>query len=181
MQNPYAGKIQEFTPDKGLYLSALGTPVMQDLTFKSVKYTDFSTGTTKQTQDITLIDILIRVNQPSIIEKTKVQGRNGTVKESVGVRNGAFTPVSTEDDWQITINGFLLGNNGQNPTSAIIELKNVARARVAIPVLCSYLNNLDIFNIVIEDFELVQEPGGYSKQAFTISAVSDEDVQLMIK
>jgi hypothetical protein len=142
---------------------------MQDITFKSVTYTDFATGTKKTTKEIKMIDILINVNLPSIIVKTQIQGRPGTVKEYIG-----------EDDWQITINGFLLADNGQNPSGAIVDLKNMKRARVPIPVVCTYLNNLDIFNIVLEDFSMEQEPGGYSKQAFTLTAISDQDVLLQI-
>lgn len=168
-ENPYKGKIQEATPDKGLYMGPLGTPVMQDITFRSVTYTDFPTGQKKTTKEIKLIDILLRVNLPSKIVKTEIQGRPGTIKEYIG-----------EDDWQITVNGFLIADNGQNPTSAIIDLKNMKRARVPIPVVCTYLNNLDIFNIVIEDFAMEQEPGGYSKQAFTITAISDQDVIIQI-
>jgi hypothetical protein len=168
-RNPYEGKVQSFTPDKGLYTGPLGTPVMQDITFKSMTYTDFNTGQKKTSPEIKLIDILMRVNLPTKVVKTEIQGRPGTVKEYIG-----------EDDWQITINGFLLADNGSSPTSAIIDLKNMKRARVAIPVVCTYLNNLEIFNVVIEDFALEQEPGGYSKQAFTITAVSDQDVILQI-
>jgi len=168
-KNPYEGKIQSFKPDKGLYTGPLGTPVMQDITFGSVDYTDPQTGTTKRTKEIKLIDILISVNLPSIIVKTQIQGRRGTIKEYIG-----------EDDWQITINGFLLASNGQNPSGAIVDLKNMKRACVPIPVTCTYLNNLDISNIVLEDFSMEQAPGGYSKQAFTISAVSSHDILLQV-
>lgn len=167
--NPYQGKIQSFKPDKGLYTGPLGTPVMQDITFQSVDYTDPQTGGAKKTKEIKLIDILISVNLPSIIVKTQIQGRKGTIKEYIG-----------EDDWQITINGFLLADNGQTPIDAIIDLKNMKRASVPIPVVCTYLNNLDISNIVLEDFAMEQAPGGYSKQAFTITAISSHDVLLQI-
>jgi hypothetical protein len=172
-KNPYEGKIQEVTPDKGLYTAPLGTPVMQDITFQSISYTDPQTGTTKKTPEIKMIDILMSVNLPTIIVKTPIQGMNGTIKEYIG-----------EDDWQITINGFLLAPNGQNPSGAIVDLKNMIRnfknTQASIPVICTWLNNLDIFNIVIEDFAMTQDPGGYSKQAFTLTAISSHDVLLQI-
>ncbi|MGN6296301.1 MAG: DUF6046 domain-containing protein [Ginsengibacter sp.] len=175
-KNPYEGKIQSFTPDKGLYKGSLGTPVMQDITFQSITYTDPESGAMKKTPEIKMINVLFNVNHSSIIVKTQIQGRTGTVKEYIG-----------EDDWQITINGLLLSDNGKTPTKEIIDLKNMVhnfknmkRTRAAVPVICSYLNNLDIFSIVIEDFAMEQEPGGYSKQAFTITAISDADVLLQI-
>jgi hypothetical protein len=172
-KNPYEGKIQEFTRDQGLYSGPLGSPVMQDITFQSVSYTDHQTGTTKKTPEIKMIDILMSVNLPTTIVKTQIQGRPGTVKEYIG-----------EDDWQITINGFLLAPNGQNPSGAIVDLKSMIRnfknTQASIPVVCTWLNNLDIFNIVIEDFAMEQQAGGYSKQAFTITAISSHDVLLQI-
>jgi hypothetical protein len=168
-KNPYEGKVQSFKPDKGLYPGPLGTPVMQDITFGSVDYTDPQTGATKRTKEIKLIDILLSVNLAKIIVKTQIEGRRGTIKEYIG-----------EDDWQITINGFLLAGNGQTPSDAIIDLKNMVRAHAPIRVVCAWLNNLDIFNIVIKDFSMEQEPGGYSKQAFTITAISSHDILLQI-
>ena len=142
---------------------------MQDITFKAVEYIDFITGYHRFTKDLIFQTVLLTVSQAKKIITTEIQGMNGTVKEYIGM-----------DDYAITVNGIITGTNGQNPTNEIIELKNMLKANVAIPVMCTYLNNLEIFNIVVKDFTLDQEPGGYSKQNFSINCMSDVDVILQI-
>ncbi|KAA9041611.1 hypothetical protein FW778_06210 [Ginsengibacter hankyongi] len=168
-QNQFQGKIQAFTPDKPLYMSPLGTPVMQDITFGSVLYTDQNTGRQRTTKPLTLINILFSCSMTKNIVRTSIPGRNGTIKEFVGL-----------DDWQIKINGLIVGGNGHHPADEIIALKNQLIANVPIPVICAYLNNLDINNIVIKDITFEQEAGGYSSQPFTINALSDHDVLLQV-
>jgi len=172
-KNQYEGKVQAFTPDKPLYLSPLGTPVMQDLTLGAATYTDRDTMQRKSTKPLTLINFLLRCSMTKKIVKTEIPGRNGTIKEFIG-----------EDDWQITINGLMVADNGVSTMDEIISYKNILTANsllpLSIPVVCTYLNNLDIFNIVIEDFTLEQDPGGYSQQRFTINALSDKDILLEI-
>ncbi len=48
------------------------------------------------------------------------------------------------------------------------------------PVICAYLNNLEILNVVIKNFTLDQEPGGCSKQGFAISCLSDIPIIMQI-
>jgi len=169
-RNDFMGKVTVATPDVSpLTLSPLGTPVMQDITFGSVTYTDFTTGKQITTKATNFINILLNVTQAKKIICTEIQGRDGTVKEYIGL-----------DDFEITINGFIVGTNGHNPTDEVIALKNMLIARVTIPVVCTYLNNLGIFNVVIKEFTLDQDAGGYCRQSFTISALSDADVVLQI-
>lgn len=168
-KNDFQGKVEVFTRDAGLYKGPLGTPVMADITFESVTYTDFITGVKKTTKKITLINVLINVSQAKKIITTEIQGRNGTIKEYIGL-----------DDYNVNINGFIIANNGQSTKSDMIDLQNMCNARVQIPVTCDFLNSFGIFNIVIKDYTFNQEAGGYSKQPFTINALSDEDVVLKI-
>lgn len=169
-QKPFSGKVEAYTKDTPFQtLSPLGTPVMQDITFKSVTYTDFITGYQRFTNDLVFQTVLLNVSQSKKIITTEIQGRDGTVKEYIGM-----------DDYAITVNGIITGTNGQNPANEIIALKNMLKARVAIPVVNTYLNNLEIFSIVVKDFTLDQEPGGYSKQNFTINCMSDAEVILQI-
>lgn len=171
--NEFDGKITEGMVafrDAPIATSDLGTPVMQDITFKSVTYTDFTTGLKRTTTDLKLQTILLNVTQAKKIVMTEIQGRDGTVKEYIGL-----------DDFEITINGIINGQAGHNPTDDIISLKNnVLIPRVSIPVVCTYLNNLGITTITVKDFTLDQEAGGYSKQNFTINCLSDAEVVLSI-
>lgn len=166
--NDYNGKVpQETFKDAELYKSSLGTPVVIDLTFESVEFTDFINNRQSFTDQVRLECVLCTVSRPSVIVKTQVNGRNGTVKEFIA-----------KDDHQVTINGIIVGPNGQFPVNQIIALRRIADAPVPIPVTSRYLNTLGVFNIVIEDFNAPQEAGGLSRLNFSIQAVSDEPLQL---
>lgn len=167
--NPYEGNISQVTQqDKELYKSMLGTPVMADLTFKGERYINHR-GQTVTFEDVRLETVLINVSQPKRIIKTEVQGRNGTVKELI-----------SQDDSQVTINGIITGSNGHHPADEIIALKNVLNAEIAIEVVSRYLQNLDIYNLVVENWDMVQDPGGYSYQRFTINCISDVPIELQM-
>jgi len=168
--NNYEGKINQTTvKDPELYKSALGTPVVIDLTFDSVTYKDFNTNQTKTTDKITFVTVLCTVTQPKKIVKTEIQGADGTVKEYIGL-----------DDYQVSINGIITGANGQRPLSELLALKRMLDAPVPVPVISSFLNNLGIFNVVVNDYTLPQEAGGWSKQDFSINAISDTPLELLM-
>jgi len=152
--NPYIRGVStnptNTTPDSGLaYTSDLGTKVYADVTFDSVTYTDRN-GNSITTPRMIFQSILVSVVFPRNIVKTKIQGRDGTVKEYIG-----------EDDANITFTGILTGTkntygtksdpkgskvypggNGIYPGSQISDLMKVIKAPVAIPVICTHLQNL---------------------------------------
>jgi hypothetical protein len=168
-RNDFTGKInQTVTADKPLYTSDLGTPVMAVISFDSVTYTD-TKGKVKTTPDQYYDTVLLTVSQAKKIITTEIQGRDGTVKEYIGL-----------DDYAVQIDGIIVGKNGSYPGDAVAALKQLLDAPVAIPVVCKYLNDLGIQSLVIKDYTIAQEAGGYSKQAFTIDALSEIPVELQI-
>lgn len=169
--NPYDGRVpQGSVADPALYLSPLGTPVVADITFLGGSYTNEETGRIVTFDDVKLATILINVSQPKRIERTEIPGRDGTVKEYIGL-----------DDFQITVNGIITGDNGVYPAAEVSALHAMCRAPISIPVVSRYLQNLGIFNIMIMDYNFDQEPGGYSKQNFTLNCISDKPVELIIQ
>ena len=169
--NPYEGKVnQAVTRDPELYKSTLGTPVVIDVTFRSVTYTDFVQNRQITTDQVRLETVLCTVSRPTIIVKTQIQGRNGTVKEYI-----------SKDDFQVTINGIIAGQNGQYPAAEALAVQRMAEAPVAIPVVSRFLNGMGIYNIVVEDYSMPQAAGGISRQDFTINAISDEPLELQIQ
>lgn len=169
--NPYEGKVnQSDDRDPELYKSALGTPVVIDLTFESVTYTDFIQNRQITTEEIRLQTVLCNVERPSIIVKTQIQGRNGTVKEYI-----------SKDDFQVSINGIIAGENGQYPEAAALAIQRMCEAPVPIPVVSRFLNGIGIYNIVVDSYSLPQVAGGISRQDFSITAISDEPLELQIQ
>lgn len=169
--NPYEGRVNPADDrDPSLYKSALGTPVVIDVTFQGVKYTDFVQNRQITTDQVRLETVLCTVSRPSIIVKTQIQGRNGTVKEYIA-----------KDDFVVTINGIISGLNGQYPEAAVLAVQRLCEAPVAIPVVSRFLNGLGIYNLVVEDYSMPQTAGGISRQDFTINAISDEPIELQIQ
>lgn len=168
-KNPYADKIsQQNDSDPTLYLSEMGTPVLTDLTLQGGSYTT-QRGQKISFEDVVLQTVLVNVSQPKRIVTTEIQGRDGTVKEYIGM-----------DDYQVTINGIITGPNGHFPIDEVNALHQICKAPIPIAVISRYLHNLDIFTLVIKDFSYEQQPGAYSLQAFTIECMSDVPVELQI-
>lgn len=167
--NPYDGKISQDTQrDPELYKSSLGTPVLADVTFKGRSYVN-AAGKTVSFEDVRFETVLLNVSQPKNIVKTIIEGSDGSIKEYIGL-----------GDYQVTVNGIITGPNGHHPADEIRALKNMLDAPIPIEVVSRYLQNLDIYNLVVEDWAMQQDPGGYSYQAFTINCISDLPVEIQI-
>ena len=154
--------------DAAISTSILNTPVYTNIHFLDVEYTD-SLGRTITTNGKIYDAVLITVSQAKKIITTEIQGRNGTVKEYIGM-----------DDYQVQVNGIITGSNGVHPVNEIAELKKMLDAPVAIDVSCAYLQNLGIQSLVTISYEFAQEAGGYSYQSFAITFKSDVPQQLRI-
>ena len=148
--------------------SKLGTQVMAEVTFKGLTWTD-TQGKNHIVKTQTFQTILIDLTFPRNIVKTEIQGRNGTVKEYIG-----------EGDAQIAFRGVITGSNGQYPESEVQDLVQLIKAPVPIEVICTFLNNKGVYNVVFEDRTLSEEEGGYSYQTFSLNAISDTPVELQI-
>lgn len=171
--NQYTG-IQISNADASIGTSQLGTPVFANITFKGTSYVDVVNGVEKTVTfpDLVFETVIMTVGQSKNIITTEIQGRNGTVKEYIGM-----------SDYQVTINGILTvqNGNGVNPIEQLRNLKLMLNANKTLEVACTYLQTLDITNIVVKDYELPQEYGGYSYQKFSISALSDYPKEVYIE
>ena len=159
---PYHG----FGPDvadKGLYNASLsGNPVMCDVTFLETTYQD-SYGNTINTPRMQLETVIITTTQAKSIVSTQVQGRDGTVKEYIGM-----------GDWKVDINLIITsGTNGVYPRDAIADLMLILKAPVALPVSSWYLQQLGIDHLVVDSYSVPQTAGAYSQQPITITCSSD--------
>lgn len=166
-QNQYQIE-QMTTQDVALYRSSLGTPVLMDLTFEADSYVD-ENGVTRSFDAVRLETVIVSISQAVNQVKTKIQGRKGTIKEYISL-----------DDCELSINGILTGPNGHYPIEEVAALKNMLVAPVAKKVTSWYLQLWDVNQVVINDYSITPEEGGYSYQPFTINASSDEDVEFRV-
>jgi hypothetical protein len=153
-----------------LYLSAqLGNPVFSDFQTSQFNYTDPVLGTVT-VESITIEKALYTVKFPKHIIKTEINGRNGSVKEYI-----------SSGDAEINIKGTIYGANGTYPEDDVLALLSLCQAPVSFAVNSWFLTDLQITNIVITDYSIPQEAGGFSYQNFELNCLSDVPVQLLAK
>jgi len=109
-----------------------------------------------------------------------VSFRNIIVKRHVakGRIRGSIKERWTQDDAEITISGLFIGNN-ETIHQSLALLHRYCSLAAPIGVHCRLLNELEIFDIVIENYDLPHTKGE-GNQAFTIKAYSDDVYDLLI-
>ena len=147
--------------DTPIATSKLGTPVYSNIIFNASVVGGWS--------DFVINDCLITVNQAKKIITTEIQGRDGTVKEYIGL-----------DDYQIQIVGRLNGTYNVNPRSETKDLKTILDSGQPLAITSWWLQNLGITDVVVKDYNFPQTEGEYSTQYFSISAISDKQVEARI-
>jgi hypothetical protein len=165
----------EFQPDAPLdYKSQLNTPVYTNIEFLPGSYETNTKGiinsfgsNTDGPERLRYEAVLILVRQNKNIVRTQIQGRDGAVKEYIGM-----------DDYNVTVNGIITGKNGQRPIDQIMALKRMLDAPIAIKVASSYLRMLGIQYLVLQSYELGENPGGYSYQTFSLEFLTDVPQEL---
>lgn len=158
-------------------LSGMGTPVLGTFTFQAGEYNTYDTQgriVQKSFADFlfpyaTLVDFTRQMN----MTQTKVLGSAGTVKEVYGL-----------DDWTINIRGVCLTDESRpaQKTAAeqIAELIRWRTVADTINVAGALFNNKEIYALVIKSFSISPEAGKPSVIPFTIEAVSDEPIELVL-
>lgn len=151
------------------YRSLLNTPVYTNIEFLPGTYETNTKGVFKSfgsgtdgPDRLRYEAVLITVSQAKKIVTTEIQGRDGTIKEYIGM-----------DDYEVVVNGVITGKNGQRPFGEILALKKMLDAPIAIEVASAYLQTLGINYLVVESYSLEEQEGGYSYQNFSISFKSD--------
>jgi len=139
------------------------------ITFEAGAYPNPQGGAPISFNAVSLKTAIITLSQAKQIVKTQIQGRDGTVKEYVGM-----------DDYAITVVGTITNANGVEPVSDRLNLKAMLDAPIALDITCPFLNQLGIQKAVVESYDLPQNEGGVSYQTFTINLISDIPVELRI-
>lgn len=151
------------------FTSKLGTVVYSNIIFNAGVILDVNGIVVDSWDDFRIDDVLLTVSQSKKIITTEIQGRDGTVKEYIGL-----------DDFQVQITGRLNGNYNVNPKELTRQLKKILSAGQPLEITSWYLQNLDITDVVVKDFNFGQTEGEYSTQYFTVNALSDKRFEAKI-
>jgi len=171
--NPFRPQTAEFE-DKKEATSYLGTPIF-DRVILDPKNTDLIEGrldpdTNLDAGAIILNDVITTVTQSKVIVKTAINGRNGTVKECIGL-----------GDYQISIRGYLTSRNpNEYPVEDMIKLKRFGDLDKQIVVASNILGEFRITSMVIESYTIDQEAGFRNRVPFILNCVSDQDEEIKI-
>lgn len=167
--SPYVINAKTAKQDTPVATSKLGNAVYSNVIFNSATVYDSIGRISAFWEDFVINDCLINVSQSKKIITTEIQGKDGTVKEYIGL-----------DDFQVQIVGRLSGTYNVNPKLDTKDLKNILDAGQPLAVTSWYLQNLGITDIVIKDYNFDQNEGEYSTQYFSINAMSDKIVEAFI-
>ena len=145
--------------DTGYTGDLFGLPVFMPLILES-----YETGV----QDLLLESAIVEIARQKNIVLTVVQGRDSSVKEFIN--NG---------DFQIRISGILSSGGIGYPKNRLTELDGFLAHKGSLKVVNEKLNELGIYEIVITDYAYPPVPF-QNIQPYTITAVSDEPVELVL-
>lgn len=126
---------------------------------------------TFKTKTICHIDLLAEVTMSSgkNLVQTKVQGRDFTRKELI-----------SGGDLTFQINGKLVGNMGEYPSTAVEKLVMVAQYKGIVSVNHFLFKHLNVDKVIITDFSLGKSDA-YNEQPYSMTCVAiepDEDVMI---
>lgn len=155
------------TPDPYQYVSKYDTPVRNYILFNGSSYPVLNRdGFLAQISYPTLLidSAVIRVGMRKNIQRTAINGRNGTRKEYI-----------SDGDFNIDIKGVIASDTPYNyPHDAVNDLRKVLLTPEPVTVISPALARWGISTIVIDAFDIPQEEGYYNKQEFAIRAISHE-------
>jgi len=160
--------------------SYLGTPIYEQITLTGSAAV--SNGkVTRKGFTYTFPDWPIFDISPSwLIQKESVQGGGPAGSQSGSV--GTVKEFIQQDDFSITIRGFLINNASQDyPDQLLSDLWQVLNAGMTLGITSNVFNLLDIHNIVITDARFPGVEGYMNMQPFEIDCLSDYPQLLQIK
>lgn len=151
-----------------------GMPVFDSITFKNPAGNETQTFVEGQPNglvndsDLTLVTALISINKSKNIVVTKIQGRNGTVKEYV-----------SDDDYQINIRGVIVGKySNKRPIDEMKKLEDYCNFNREIDIVCNFLNDLNVQTVVIISHTKSQREGTRNVIDFEIQCLQETPFEI---
>ncbi len=114
--------------------------------------------------------VLFQVTMSKNIVTTSIQGRNGTVKEYI-----------SDGDYSISMKGGLVNSLGDvYPVESVRILIELMQLPTSLNVTCPFLQLFNIYQVVINSYDVPQHEGGGNTQLFTLECLSDEPIELIV-
>lgn len=174
-------KIEGFNPEikteivneDQILKSVYDTPIIYPVMFRSGEYPIYDwygKPKTRQYEDLWLpATTMLDFSRAKNVIKTNVLGANGTVKEVFGF-----------DDWQIRIRMLCLDDAKFTAKQYADKLQDWFEIAGGINVHGSIFSKKEIYNIVIEDFDIKTLAGSPGVIPIEMTAVSNEPVEIFL-
>ena len=184
-------------------IGMMGNYYYSDLNILAGSYTVRGNGTTTTVSypGIIISTVLMQVSQEKRIVKTPIQGRDGTIKQYIGLgdykikctgiiaaqgqtggglqRSSSLATFGQPSIAPKTYTDIGPVNAGTYPINTVNALVQALSSPVALTVKSYYLSKaFAIGNLVVESYNFPQEKGSLSHQAFEITFISDSPVQI---
>ncbi len=153
---------------------AMGMPILMPIGFSVVQWAVRINGEISQDSFPGLElpgAVVASYERAKNIVKTRIAGRNGTVKEFTGW-----------DDWAIVIRGIWVSDTpGELPEQGIRDLRDLSEVPVSIVMQCAMNEWLGIHEVDIESIEFPDAEGIDNAQPFIIRCSSSEPFEFSIR
>jgi hypothetical protein len=152
-------------------LSALGTPIIEPVTLvipgkDSAYMAADDNGVRLPLPPATMIDF----SRAKRIVQTEVQGRDGSVKELIGM-----------SDWMLRIRGVIVGDGYDYPYREVGRLRDFFEYGGVVQVEARICETLGIREAVMTNLDLPRLEGFVNMQPFTLELMADLAVELELK
>lgn len=152
----------------------IGHPVFMTLVLEETKYDVLVNGVKKEggikVNRMVLPLVILEASRTKAIVTTSIEGRNGTIKE-----------FSNLGDYDISIKGVLIGDDGQYPERQVKALSDFESCPVAIGVTNEFFRYINVSKLVIKKINWKGKEGYQNLQAFELDCISDEQVALTLE
>lgn len=117
-------------------------------------------------------------NEPIV----ELRGGKKIVKTEIDGMDGTFKELFALDDYQITIRGLIVQEDGTNnyPMSDVMRLRDYCEVEHAVNITCAITSYFNATQIVIESWEFPAMEGFPGVQPYVLNCLSDKDFKLII-
>lgn len=159
---------QSFVKDDAEGTSWFGLPIFDTVLFEPLEYTDDDGNDVTLDTPLILDIAVIEINQAKNIVKTQRAGKNGTIKEFMGL-----------GDYSINIKGWLTTELATaHPDQTTKEFYQFCKAPKELKVSSVFLSYFDIYTIVVESFQVRQMEGTRNIFEYEINAVDETPFEI---
>lgn len=158
--------------DTALRKSYLGTPVYSTLEFMQIPGSQTANSQSVSPSEVLLrIDtVILTVEQTKNIVKTSIQGRDGTIKEYIGL-----------GDYIVSIEGEIVSPYlNFYPEDDVKLLVQVLEHPNRVDVANQFLLMFGITSLVIETYSISEKLGSRNSVPFRVNAISDANEEIYV-